>query len=459
VVDHAAHRGAGRQGLTPGPSGAEGDTIAAVATAAGRGGIGIVRVSGPRVRAIMEAMLGGAVPPRRAVLRRFLDAGGEALDTGLALFFPAPRSFTGEDVLELHGHGGPVVLDLVLARVMELGARAARPGEFSERAFLNGRLDLAQAEAVADLVDADSPAAARAAMRSLQGAFSAEVRACTEALTALRVYVEAALDFPEEEIDFLADPEIGRRLDRLQEELAGLLGKARQGVRLREGLQVVLCGAPNVGKSTLLNRLSREELAITSHLPGTTRDLLRADLQIAGIPVRLVDTAGLREGADPVEREGVRRAQEAVARADVVVWVLDPRRPPPPAPAVAAGSRLLRVWNKADLASPPAELREPDDLVLSARTGEGLDRLEERIRETARSETPGEGVFLARRRHLDALRRAREAVSRARGALAEGPELAAEELRLAQDCLGEITGRVTTEDLLGRIFASFCIGK
>lgn len=455
MVDHAAHRGAGGEGLIP-PA----ETIAAVATAAGRGGIGVVRISGPGVPRIMEAMLGGPVPPRRAVLRRFLDGRGEPLDQGIALFFPAPCSFTGEDVLELQGHGGPVVLDLVLERVLELGARAARPGEFSERAFLNGRLDLAQAEAVADLVEADSPAAARAAMRALQGVFSEEVQRCVEGVTDLRVYLEAALDFPEEEIDFLADPELVRRLQDLEGGIAELLGRAREGVRLREGLQVVLCGAPNAGKSTLLNRLGREELAITSQVPGTTRDVLRADLHIAGVPVRLVDTAGLRDSPDPVEREGVRRAREAIARADVVVWLLDPTSPTSPEPPpVAEGARLVRVWNKRDLAAPPVRWREPGDLEISARTGAGVEALESVIRQAAGVGGAGQGVFLARRRHLDALRRAREALRRAREALATGPELAAEELRLAQDVLGEITGRVTTEDLLGRIFSSFCIGK
>ena len=459
MVDHAPHRGAGRQGLTRETPAGDGETIAAVATAPGRGGIGIVRVSGPRVPAIVEAVLGGPIAPRRAALRAFRDARGEPIDSGLALFFPAPRSFTGEDVLELHGHGGPVVLDLLLARVLELGARTARPGEFSERAFLNGRLDLAQAEAVADLIDAASPAAARAATRSLQGAFSQEVEACAEVLTELRVYVEAALDFPDEEIDFLADPEITRRMQALEADLGALSGRAREGVRLREGLCVVLCGAPNVGKSTLLNRLSREEVAITSDQPGTTRDVLRADLSIAGVAVRLVDTAGLRDSPDPVEREGVRRAREAIAAADVVIWLLDPAAPnPPETPPVGAGARLIRVWNKADLGAPPPAWRAPGDLCLSARTGCGVAALEAAIRDAA-GEAPGEGVFLARRRHLDALRRARQAVARARHALEAGPELSAEELRLAQQALGEITGEVTTEALLGRIFSSFCIGK
>ncbi len=439
----------------------QGETIAAVATPPGRGGIGVVRVSGPGVPRVARGILGELPPARRAVLRAFVDAQGRALDTGLALYFPRPASFTGEDVLELQGHGGPVVLDLVLERVLALGARAARPGEFSERAFLNGKLDLTQAEAVADLIDADSPAASRAAMRSLQGAFSQEVASLSQRTMALRVHVEAALDFPDEEIDFLADPELASGLQALEVGLTSLIGRAREGVRLREGLQVVLCGAPNAGKSTLLNRLGGEALAITHDMPGTTRDVLRADVQINGVPVRLLDTAGLREAEDPIEREGVRRAQAAVAAADLVVWLLDATTGgvEQPTPPVAEGARLLRVWNKTDVAAPPRAALRPGDLRISARTGEGLDALRRAIRDAAHSDAPSPGVFLARRRHLDALRRARRAVRRALEALAAGPELAAEELRIAHDCLGEITGQVSTEDLLGQIFYSFCIGK
>ncbi len=437
------------------------DTIAALATPPGRGGIGVLRISGPEVAKIATGVLGTLPPPRQAVVRAFRDADGHVLDTGLALYFQGPASFTGEDVLELHGHGGPVVLDLVLGRVLELGARAARPGEFTERAFLNGKLDLTQAEAVADLIDADSPQSARAAMRSLQGAFSQAVQALSERLTELRVYVEAALDFPEEEIDFLADSAVAARLDELDRALCAVQDQAREGVRLREGLQVVLCGPPNAGKSTLLNRLSGEALAITSPVPGTTRDVLRADLQLAGCAVRLLDTAGLRRSRDPVEREGVRRAEAAIADADVVVWLLDATcgEEAAVAPRVTPGAHLIRVWNKTDLAAPPREALRPEDLCLSAHTGAGVEALVEALRSRAVGNTPQTGVFLARRRHLDALERARRALVRARGALELGPELAAEELRLAQHALGEITGAVTTEDLLGRIFSSFCIGK
>ncbi|OGI48681.1 MAG: tRNA uridine-5-carboxymethylaminomethyl(34) synthesis GTPase MnmE [Candidatus Muproteobacteria bacterium RBG_16_65_34] len=443
-------------------------TIAAIATPPGRGGIGIVRLSGPTTRGIAETLLGSLPCPRHATVANFLDAAGAPIDRGLALFFPAPHSFTGEDVLELHGHGGPVVLDMVLGRALALGARLARPGEFSERAFLNGKLDLAQAEAVADLIEAGSESAARSALRSLTGEFSARVHALVEGLTRLRIYVEAAIDFPEEEIDFLADARIAQELDALGRDVVKLLESTRQGCLLHDGMTVVLAGRPNAGKSSLLNALAQTPAAIVSPVPGTTRDVLRERIHIDGMPLHIVDTAGLRESRDEIEAEGVRRAREQMERADRVLLVLDD--------AVDGGvsAEVLKhlppqvartvIRNKIDLtgrAPGLARTAEGIEIALSAQTGAGLDALRRHLKECVGFQPAGEGTFIARRRHLDAIRHAQDHIARGRSQLQEARagELLAEELRLAQQALGEITGEFTPEDLLGRIFADFCIGK
>jgi tRNA modification GTPase len=443
------------------------DTIAAIATPPGRGGVGIVRVSGPGVPRIAAGILGHTPAPRAAVLRAFRDAEGAVIDRGIAIHFPAPHSLTGEDVLELHGHGGPVVLAALLARALELGAGAAEPGEFSLRAFLNDRIDLAQAEAVADLIDAGSAAAARAAMRALDGELSAQVGALVEAVTDLRVRVEAAIDFPEEEIDFLADANIARRLDALRTDCVALLARAEQGRLLRDGMHVVIAGRPNAGKSSLLNRLAGYDAAIVTDVPGTTRDPLRERIQIDGMPVHVVDTAGLRESGDAIEREGVRRALAEIARADRVLLVLDAgeREPAPDARArLPAGVPVTLVCNKIDLEGVPPGIRTEGATTrihLSALTGAGLDLLRDHLKACVGYDSADGGVVSARARHLDALRRARDHVERAQLQLVpfRAGELVAEELRSVQEALGEITGVVTSEDLLGRIFCTFCIGK
>lgn len=440
------------------------DTIAAIATPAGRGGIGVVRISGPHTRAIAGVLLGKIPAPRTAKLAKFRDATGATIDTGLSLFFPAPQSYTGEDVLELHGHGGAVVMDLLLARVLELGARAARAGEFTERAFLNDKLDLAQAEAVADLIDAGSRAAARAAQRSLEGEFSRRVSALVETLIGLRMYVEAALDFPEEEVDFLADGKLLARTLDLQNQLDELAAQAQQGSLLREGITVVIAGQPNVGKSSLLNALAGRDTAIVTDIPGTTRDVLRELISLDGLPLHVIDTAGLRPSADPVEQEGMRRARAEMARAERVLLLVDDRAGETEADREIRASlpgnlAVTLLLNKCDLSGRPAE-RIGDSLRLSAKTGAGLDLLRIYLKECI-GYAPPEGVFLARRRHLDALQRARIALGRAREQLEvhRAGELFAEELRTAQQALSEITGEFTPDDLLGRIFSSFCIGK
>jgi tRNA modification GTPase len=450
------------------------DTIAAPATPPGRGGVGIVRVSGPQVAAIAGSLLGRLPRPRHATLAAFLDAAGEPIDAGLALYFPGPASFTGEDVLELHGHGGPVVVELLLARALELGARRARPGEFSERAFLAGKVDLAQAEAVADLIDAGSTQAARAAMRSLQGEFSMEIEALATAVTGLRVYVEAAIDFPDEDVEFLQAPEVAARFGDIAARFERVNHAARQGRLLRDGLHVVIAGKPNAGKSSLLNQLAGHEAAIVTAIPGTTRDLLRERIDIDGLPLHVVDTAGLRDTADVVEGEGVRRARAEIARADVVLYVVDATTQPAAAALRAereglpAGVPVLLVWNKADLvAGKRGQSPFPDEkgtvpfCTVSARTGFGLDELRSRLKERAGYEQGGTGTFSARARHVEALSRASGHVERAQALLAQRSsfELVAEELRLAHSALGEITGVVSSDDLLGKIFGSFCIGK
>jgi tRNA modification GTPase len=446
------------------------DTIVAAATPPGRGGVGIVRISGPKAPELGAIMLGELPAARRATLARFLDAQGEALDAGLALFFPAPHSYTGEHVLELHGHGGPLVLEALIARALELGARRAAPGEFTQRAFLNDKLDLTQAEAVADLIDAGSQQALRAAMRSLQGEFSAMVHGLTEGVTELRSYVEAAIDFPEEEIDFLADRELAVRFATLREHFAAVEDSARLGRLLHEGMTVVIAGPPNAGKSSLLNRLAGYDAAIVTPIAGTTRDVLRERIHLDGMPLHVLDTAGLRAGGDAVEAEGVRRAYAEMQRADRVLFVIDAAADPSGAAyrqelsALPAQVPVTLLFNKCDLV-PELGLSAaggvPPRLALSALTGEGLPELRAHLKSCMGYQGDAGGAVSARRRHLEALGRARECVEEAARQLTErrAGELVAEELRAAQQHLSEITGEFTSEDLLARIFAGFCIGK
>lgn len=448
---------------------ASADTIAAIATAPGRAGVGVVRVSGTRAWAVAEGLLGSCPPARQAVLRDFRDAYGEAIDRGLALWFAAPASYTGEDVLELQGHGGPVVLSAVLERCLALGARLARPGEFTERAWLNDRIDLAQAEAVADLIDAASLQAARGAMRSLSGEFSRRIDALAGEVLDLRVLVEATLDFPEEDgVDFLAASDARDRLARIRAVLSEVFSAARQGSALREGLVVVLAGEPNVGKSSLMNRLAGEEVAIVTDIPGTTRDAIRQSIVVDGLPVHLVDTAGLRESDDPVEREGIARTRAAIERADLVVSVrsaeavgAESSSTERQVASLAAQARRITVVNKIDLTGEPAgETRHADEwtIRLCAKTGEGIATLRRAFREVAGLGDAQEGLYLARARHLAALADAQRHVEAA-GRSGLPADLIAEELRLAHEALGEIVGRVTPDALLGEIFGRFCIGK
>jgi len=443
------------------------DTIAAVATPAGAGGVGVIRVSGAASAPIARRLLGRDPEPRHAYYCAFTDATGAPIDRGLLLYFKAPHSYTGEDVLELQTHGSPVVLRLLLARLVELGARHARPGEYSERAFLNGKLDLAQAEAVADLIASGSEAAARAALRSLDGEFSQRVRALGAAVVRLRVWIEAAIDFPEEEIDFLSAPELRTDLAAVRTDLAALLDAARRGVRLADGLHVVIVGRPNAGKSSLLNALAASERAIVTEIPGTTRDLVRETVDLDGIALTLVDTAGLRDAADVVELEGIRRARAELARADVVLLVGDTddaRADLALLGDVPANAVRLIVRNKIDLDATPArrERRGEDiHLRLSAKTGAGLDLLQSELKNLAGGGDSAQGACTARARHVAALEEAQTHLAAAESALVErnAGELAAEELREVQRQLGEITGEFTSEDLLGAIFSSFCIGK
>ena len=438
------------------------DTIVSTATPPGAGGIGIVRLSGDAAPRIATRMLGDLPAPRQATLKSFCDELGQAIDQGLALYFPAPHSFTGEDVVELHGHGGPVIMSMLVDAAVSLGARRAEPGEFSKRAFLNERLDLVQAEAIADLIDAGTTHAARAALRSLSGDFSEAVNDLTAKLTRLRVHVEAAIDFPEEEIDFLSDERLRERVSECGEAFEWLQRHAEAGRVLRDGFQVVIVGKPNAGKSSLMNRLSGEDTAIVTEVAGTTRDILREHINIDGLAVELVDTAGLRENPDIIEAEGIRRAREAMAAADAVVWLQDATASggEEPEEALPAGVPVIVVRNKADLLA-SAPKAGADALYLSAKTGDGVEALRRRIASVAGHKGAEGGTFTARRRHVEALARAAAHFAAGREALeaSKAGELFAEELRLAQDDLGTITGAVSADDLLGQIFASFCIGK
>ena len=438
------------------------ETIAAIATAPGRAGIGVVRLSGTSLADLAEILCGKTLSARVASLCDFRDQTGIAIDQGLALFFPAPYSYTGEDVLELQGHGGPVVLQQLLKRCLALGARVAAPGEFSKRAYLNGKMDLAQAEAVADLIDAATEQAVRCAQRSLQGEFSAEIQNVARLLVELRALTEATLDFPEEEIDTGTRDDQTNRLRAIQEKLHALLQSASQGSLLREGALVVLAGQPNAGKSSLLNRLAGEEVAIVTEIPGTTRDAIRQSINLQGVPLHVIDTAGLRDSDDPVEKIGIARTWAAIEKADLAILVIDAtlgetkedrailsRLPP--------GLRCLHAYNKSDLAG-QASGRSGDTVTLSAKTGEGLDALRAAIAEAIGWQGDSEGVFMARARHLDAMRLAEAGLQQAATQLLR-QELFAEELRRAHEALMSITGEITSDDLLGEIFSRFCIGK
>lgn len=439
------------------------DTIAAIATAPGQGGVGIVRVSGPAVEHIAQKLLGTIPPVRHAYYAKFHDSDGDVIDQGIALYFSAPASFTGEDVLELQGHGGPVVLDRLLQQVLRLGARAARAGEFSERAFLNDKIDLVQAEAIADLIAAESEQAAAAAMHSLQGEFSSNIQQLLDQLVNLRMHVESTLDFPEEEIDFLGDDAIAGKLDAVIKQLDVIHRNSVTGRVLNEGLQVVISGKPNAGKSSLLNLLAGHDSAIVSDIPGTTRDVLRETIRIQGVPIHIIDTAGLRESTDEIEQEGVRRARVAVEQADIVLRVVDVSTEASELPQQA---NQIVVLNKMDLLPPQQKLEciHEDVVAISARTGEGLKSLQQAILRKGGYQQPAEqntGLYSARRRHLQALDKTAMHLKQAYTALhdEQAGEVMAEELRLAQNALAEITGTFSSDDLLGKIFSEFCIGK
>ena len=475
------------------------DPIVAIATAPGRGAVGIVRVSGKGLAALVQALCGRPLKPREATYLPFRDAAGQAIDQGLALYFPGPHSYTGEDVLELQAHGGPVVLQLLLARCLEAGAapdpatgqpclpglRVAQPGEFTERAFLNDKIDLAQAEAIADLIDASTSAAARSASRSLTGAFSAEIHGLRDALIHLRMLVEATLDFPEEEIDFLRKADARGQLSKLEQSLNQVMQRARQGALLREGIKVVIAGQPNAGKSSLLNALAGAELAIVTPIAGTTRDKVQQTIQIEGVPLHIIDTAGLRHSDDEVERIGIARAWDEITGADAVLFLHDLERADAPEYVAADASiasalteklpasiPVIHVWNKLDSAGAaksagsalhgPSAGATPPGVWLSARTGEGLDGLRRTLLEVAGWQAAPEGIYIARARHVQALQSVGTHLQEAAAQLdAEGPalDLLAEELRLAQNALSAITGEFSSDDLLGVIFSSFCIGK
>lgn len=446
-----------------------GATIAAIATPPGTGGVGIIRLSGPQAQAIANKLAGSLPKARFAGFRRFKDKNQQTLDEGLMIFFPAPHSFTGEDVVEIQGHGGTVVMNLLLARCVELGAALAKPGEFSERAFYNNRLDLAQAEAISDLISSGSSQAAKAAIRSLQGIFSEQIQALVESLIQLRMYVEAAIDFPEEEVDFLSDGHIANALVDIRRQFNHIEANAKQGKIMRDGMTVVLAGQPNVGKSSLLNCLTGEDTAIVTNIPGTTRDVLKEQINIEGMPLHIVDTAGLRESNDEVEKEGMRRAHIEISKADRLLLLVDIRRglgtvEKELLSQLPKGAAVTLVRNKADLADTPPSVDETAVqavINVSAKQQQGIENLRTHLKTVMGFEPQAEGIFMARQRHLDALKKARQHLENAVEQLhtyAAG-ELVAEELRLSQQFLSEITGEFTSDDLLGRIFSSFCIGK
>lgn len=439
------------------------DTIVAVATPHGRGGVGIIRVSGNAASSIATAILGELPKPRYAQHTSFYDKNKQAIDDGIALFFPNPHSFTGEDILELQGHGGPVVMDMLLHRCVELGARIAEPGEFSQRAFLNDKLDLAQAEAIADLIDSSSVEAARSAVRSLQGDFSNQINTLLQKMIELRMFVEAALDFPDEEIDFLADRKVVDKIEQLEQQLETLRKTAKQGSLLRDGMHLVIAGSPNAGKSSLLNALSGQNTAIVTDIEGTTRDVLRESINLDGMPLHIIDTAGLRESSDPVEKIGIERAWAEIEKADLVLHLIDLQRPLEDQEALIKklpeNLPILKVFNKVDLGG--VVEKRPDACYVSAKYSTGIAELRRALKDKMGYQATGESTFIARRRHLMALESAHESVKNAKVQLVDfsAGELLAEELRSAQEFLGQITGAFTADDLLGEIFSSFCIGK
>lgn len=441
------------------------DTIAAIATPPGRGGVGVIRVSGPLCKTLAQAVIGELPPPRKAVLRPFYHSSQEVIDTGLVLYFPGPNSFTGEDVLEFQGHGGPVIMDVLLNALLQNGARLANPGEFSQRAFLNDKLDLAQAEAIADLIEASTVEAAFCASRSLQGVFSRHIEKVEQDLMSCRMYVEAAIDFPEEEVDFLSDGVIQKKIEVIHNTIHTLLHQAQQGQLLKEGLLVAIVGQPNAGKSSLMNCLTQYETAIVTPIPGTTRDLIKETIQIDGLPIHIVDTAGIREEGDLVEQEGIRRSQEQQKLADKILLIIDATQTPLFTPVEEHilekyGDKVTVVMNKIDLCQTPPIPTE-NTLFISAKTGAGVKDLLAHLKQSVGFQGENGGLFIARRRHLHALE---SAVSHIKSALKQlieykAGECVAEELRLAQMALGEIIGKVTPDDVLGEIFSRFCIGK
>lgn len=441
------------------------DTIAAIATPPGNGGVGIVRISGPAVTNIAGQLSNKSLQPRHASYTTFLDADHNVIDSGLLIYFPGPNSYTGEDTLELQGHGGSVVLDMLLRRVLELGARLARPGEFTERAFLNNKLDLAQAEAVADLIESSTEQSVRSAQKSMQGVFSNQIHELVDELTELRIYVEAAIDFVDEEIDFLSDGVVENRISRLLQQVRTILKTAQQGRLLRDGMTVVLAGKPNAGKSSLLNALAGHEAAIVTDVAGTTRDVLRERIQIDGMPLHIIDTAGLRDSDNAVEQEGIRRAHAEIEKADKILLLIDSREPESESiiRTLPLGIDITKIYNKIDLLGIEPEIVESEhsaQIYLSIKTGVGLELLTEHLKKSVGFNDAAGDVFIARRRHIEALNKAEQSIESALGQLEHmSGELVAEDLRQAQNSLAEITGEFTSDDLLGRIFSSFCIGK
>ncbi|MBS3964295.1 MAG: tRNA uridine-5-carboxymethylaminomethyl(34) synthesis GTPase MnmE [Methylomonas sp.] len=445
----------------------DGDTLAAIATPPGNGGVGIIRLSGPLAEPIARSLSGKRPKPRYAHFRHFRDADGKLIDSGLLLYFPAPQSFTGEDIVELHGHGGSVILDMLMRRVLELGARPANPGEFSQRAFLNGKIDLAQAEAIADLISAGTEHAVRSAQQSLQGVFSRHIHHLTDELIELRVYIEAAIDFVDEAIDFLGDGVVANRIVQLQQRLHQILATARQGRLLHDGISVALAGKPNVGKSSLLNALAGFDAAIVTDIAGTTRDVLRERIQIDGMPLHIIDTAGLRNSDNIVEQEGIRRAHLEIEKADKILLLLDSTAQTETDPVddtlIDSNRAITRIFNKIDISGVPPQILETPQgtsIYLSAKTGAGLDLLQQHLKQSVGFGETQENTFVARRRHITALENALASVNQAANQMQHhAHELVAEELKLAQNSLGTITGEFSTDDLLGEIFGSFCIGK
>ena len=442
------------------------DTIAAIATPPGNGGVGIIRISGTLVTEIAKQLLNKSLIPRHALFTSFINNDGSIIDSGISLYFPAPASYTGEDILELQGHGGSVVLDMLLRRVLSLGARLANPGEFTERAFLNNKLDLAQAEAVADLIESSTEQSARSAQKSMQGVFSAQINELVTELTELRIYVEAAIDFVDEEIDFLTDGIVEKRIIRLLQSIRQIQKTAQQGRLLRDGMTVVLAGKPNAGKSSLLNALAGHEAAIVTDIAGTTRDVLRERIQLDGMPLHIIDTAGLRESENSIEKEGIRRAHEEILKADKILLLIDAREPETEEllKTLPANIDITKVYNKIDLLGREPEIKQTENgysCYLSIKTGAGMDLLKQHLKQSVGFNEATDNVFIARRRHIEAIRAGYQFVESALNQLqvSQAGELVAEDLRQAQMSLAEITGTVTSDDLLGKIFSSFCIGK